>query len=219
MDEPLLSPGGVPLAGAPAGSQAVPLASAPQDEEETGSPVDMALSTLRRWCGEGRIAANSLASRLQQPGPARVVLGVALVVIAALLGGIVGAIMDRRSLGPEAPSPPSGPGVVPPAPTPIRPRPLSPEPGASPAPTQESLPPFPPPAPLVSSPSPPPSGPELIVPDGEEPPPRPICHFHQPANAKDPTAKKAGKDSDGYRRLVFVNDCDGDLMVNIQGCA
>jgi len=55
------------------------------------------------------------------------------------------------------------------------------------------------------------------MPLGEEAPEAPVCHFHQPGSAKDPTSMHAGADKDRMRKIEFVNLCDGDLMVNMQG--
>lgn len=208
------------------------------DEPPPPGPVDKVaarLSEARKRISETP-AARACAGFMSS-GTSRVLVGVLLVLLAAGLGAVGGALFDRSAenaerrhpVAPE-PAPLPSPHVRPhPQPVPV-PHPVRPAPKPSPKPsTSQPEPPatyMPPPAPpplptLAPSPpagiSPPPFPPLYVGPEDEEPPPAPICHFHQPSAADDPTTKHPGTDRDRLRRLVFVNECDSDLLVNIQG--
>ncbi|KAJ1640118.1 hypothetical protein T492DRAFT_931973, partial [Pavlovales sp. CCMP2436] len=140
----------------------------------------------------GAFAARA-ASLCPTPNASRtIVAGFLFLLLAAGLGALGGALHDRSRASRPQPE--------------LRPRP-------SPAKPHRPVPPTEPPQP---GPAERPSSP-YVGPAGENPPDPAVCHFTQPSNAHDPTAKEPGRDGDGMRNVLFVNHCAGDLMINIQG--
>lgn len=160
------------------------------------------VSPARQEAGGGWSSVNAVPSGAGAPGSgpprwalggscsssvSRAAFGVLLVLLAAGVGAIGGALFDHSRQAAELP--------------PRRPK----HPAVRPKPGGEGAAPSPPFPPLY------------VGPEGGEPPEPPVCHFTQPSNANDPTASEPGDDADPMRSVEFVNECEGDLMVNLQG--